>query len=87
MSKIKKELLLVLPKKKTERKVGKIIVPETIRDKQVDQVGTVILAGKSSQEYDVPLKEGDEILFMHNPNHIEVDDKLLIKIEDVLLKL
>lgn len=84
MKKLKELLILVHPEKKKETKVGSIIIPETVRDKTVDQYGVVEQVGPSSEHYDMSIEEGDRILFMKKPNHIEVEDSLLIHLEDVL---
>ena len=78
-------MILILPREKKEKKIGSIIVPATIRDKMADQYGTVIAVGADTDDYDMPIKEGDEVLFMDKPNHIEVDVRKLVHIEDILL--
>jgi len=81
--------LLVLDEKKKEQKtISGIIVPETVRFP--NQRGTIILTGKGTGEIGMPYAEGDTVLY--NPNaglmvSIGDVDYRLIDLQEVYLAL
>ena len=80
-------MILVRPKKATEKKVGNIIIPASVKEKSMDKYGIVEAVGAGTKEYDMGVDVGDEILFMDRPNHIEVGDMKLINVEDAYMVL
>ena len=91
MKKLKHLLVLARPKKKVEQKTATgIIIPETIREKSRERYAEVILTGTSDKDFNMEVKPGDNIIYLHQPNHIIVENEVqeeneTITYEDVLI--
>ena len=76
--------VLVLPAQ-AEEKVGGIIIPDTAKEKP--QHGTIVAAGNGTNDEEMILKEGDEILYgKYSGTELEVEGTkyLIMRQSDVL---
>lgn len=76
--------VLVLPAQ-AEEKVGGIIIPDTAKEKP--QHGTIVAAGNGTNDEEMVLKEGDEVLYgKYSGNELEVEGTkyLIMRQSDVL---
>ena len=87
MKKINPLKLLVAPKKEaqTEKKIGHIIVPGTIRHKKVLTEGLVVECGKGTPDIPMEVKVGDRIKFHNFDGRLKVGENILLDKEDILL--
>lgn len=78
-------MILVRPLRKKERKIGSILIPETVREKSKDEYGVIEAVGPSTEAVDMSdFEVGQTIMFMDHPGQIEVQDLKLVKYDDVL---
>ena len=76
--------VLVLPAQ-AEEKVGGIIIPDTAKEKP--QHGTIVAAGNGTNDEEMVLKEGDEVLYgKYSGTELEVEGTkyLIMRQSDVL---
>ena len=76
--------VLVLPAQ-AEEKVGRIIIPDTAKEKP--QHGKVVATGNGTKDEEMVLKEGDEILYgKYSGTELEFDGTkyLIMRQSDVL---
>ena len=76
--------VLVLPAQ-AEEKVGGIIIPDTAKEKP--QHGTIVAAGNGTEDEEMFLKEGDEVLYgKYSGTELEVESTkyLIMRQSDVL---
>jgi chaperonin GroES len=75
---------VVLEPKEAEKKVGGIIIPDTVKEKP--QMGVVIAIG-TDEELNKSVKIGDRVLYAkYGGTEVEIDDKkyLIVSKSDIL---
>ncbi len=82
------ERVLLKPKGREEKTSAGIYIPESAREEK--KQGTVIAVGTTKEGKELPLKEGDTVLYGGYSNEefeYEGQKLMLIKFEDILAKL
>jgi len=69
----------------TERKIGSIIIPETITSISKQRWGKVVGVGNGTPEEPMELKIGDRVTYLHDEGRLEIDGHLLMVQKDILL--
>lgn len=68
-----------------ERKIGSIIIPDTVNSVSKQRWGQVMAVGNGTPEEPMELKVGDRVTYLHDEGRIEIDGMLLMRQEDILL--
>ena len=77
--------VLIKPKSSEEKTSGGIYIPDSAKEKT--QEGTVIGVGKNKDGKDLPLKEGDKVIFeSYGGTEIKINNEkhLVMDIKDIL---
>jgi co-chaperonin GroES (HSP10) len=68
----------------TEKKIGSIIVPVTVRHKMELIEGEVVQAGRGTPGIPMQVKVGDRVMFKDGDSRLRIDDCVLLDQDDIL---
>ena len=87
MKKVGNLYVLALPITRREKvkKIGSIIIPETVRTKVTLMEGEVKAVGNGTPMIPMEVKPGDHIMYMYNENRPVIDEMVLIQVDDIYL--
>ena len=89
MKKVGNLFALVSPITKREKvkKIGSIIIPDTVKTKITLSEGEVKAVGNGTPLIPMEVKPGDRIMYVHNDNRPVIDEMILIQVDDIYMVL
>ena len=74
-----------ITKREKVKKIGSIIIPDTVKTKTTLMEGEVKAVGNGTPMIPMEVEPGDHIMYMYNENRPVIDEMVLIQVDDIYL--